>query len=411
MKKFLKNYRGTIILVLSMIIGAVMGLIFKEKATIVKPLGDIFLNLMLVIITPLIFLTITLAVAKVTHPKRLGKIITSVVGVFIITSIIAVLVGFASTYFINLVNVDETSAIKELFDNNVENTTELNILERTANLITVNDFTELLSKQNIVALVVFSLIIGFAIRMSKEKAEPLIKILDSAHDVVFNFIKITMYYAPIGIGCYFAAYVGEFGSSIAVGFLKTFIIYCIVALAYYIVMYSLYALIGGGKNGLKLWWKNILPSTFTALSTCSSAACIPVNIDTARKLNIKEDVAETTISLATSLHQDGSIIGSVFKIMFLVNLFGLNIANPNNIFGILLTALVASLLISAVPIGGGTISEMMILSMMNFPLACLPILTIIATIIDAPATVLNAVGDTSSAMLVSRIVDGKKRKK
>ena len=406
-KSFLKNYKTMLLLILAMIIGAVCGLIFKEDTMVVKPLGDLFLNLMFVIIVPLVFLTISLAVAKVKHPKRLGKIMVSTVVVFLITSVIAVIIGFASTYFVDLVNVGETSSIKELFDGEVASDTDLNFLERTVQLISVDDFTGLLSKENVVALLVCALIVGFAMRMSGEKAEPLLKVMESAHSVVFNFIKITMYYAPIGIGCYFAAYVGSLGASIATGFLKVAILYALVALAYYVIVYSLYAFISGGGKGVKVWWKNILPSTFTALATCSSAACIPINIDSAKKMNVSEDVADTTISLATNLHQDGSMIGSVFKIMFLVCLFGTNISNPGTIAQILVTALVASVLISAVPIGGGTISEMVIISMMGYPVAALPVLTMIATVIDAPATMLNAVGDTSCSLLVSRVVDGK----
>ena len=331
----------------------------------------------------------------------------STVVVFLITSVIAVIIGFASTYFVDLVNVGETSSIKELFDGEVASDTDLNFLERTVQLISVDDFTGLLSKDNVVALLVCALIVGFSMRMSGEKSEPLLKVMESAHSVVFNFIKITMYYAPIGIGCYFASYVGSFGASIATGFLKTFILYALVALAYYVIIYTLYAFISGGKKAVVVWWKNVLPSTFTALATCSSAACIPINIDSAKKMNVSDDVADTTISLATNLHQDGSMIGSVFKILFLVCLFGTNIADAGTTIQILVTALVASVLISAVPIGGGTISEMVIISMMGYPVAALPVLTMIATVIDAPATALNAVGDTSCTLLVSRAVDGK----
>ena len=163
----------------------------------------------------------------------------------------------------------------------------------------------------------------------------------------------------------------------------------------------------GGKRGVKLFWKNVIPATVTALATCSSAASIPVNIQTAKKIGVSDDIAETLIPLGTSFHKDGSIIGSVFKIMFLVCLFGTNINSMQSIFQILGVALVATLLVSAVPIGGGTISEMMIITMMGYPIAALPILTIIATIIDPPATMLNVVGDTSSSMLAARLIDGK----
>ena len=212
-----------------------------------------------------------------------------------------------------------------------------------------------------------------------------------------------MYYAPIGLGCYFAVLVGTFGESIAIGYLKTFIIYLVVSLIIYFVVYTIYAYIAGGKHGVKVFWKNIIPSSVTAISTCSSAASMPVNIDCTKKMGVSDDIAETAISLGTTFHKDGSVVGSVFKIMFLVYLFDSNIST----LSILGTALLATLLVTAVPIGGGTISEMLILSTLGFPVYALPILTIIATIIDPPATLLNVVGDSPSAMMINRIVDGK----
>ena len=216
-----------------------------------------------------------------------------------------------------------------------------------------------------------------------------------------------MYYAPIGLGCYFAAVIGELGSSIAVGYLKTFVVYFIVSIAFYMVMYTIYAWVAGGKKGAKAYWRNIIPATLTSLATCSSAACIPVNIEGAKKIGVPEDIAETTIPLGTSFHKDGSIIGSVFKIMFLVCLFGTSVATAGEIATVIGIALLATLLVTAVPIGGGTISEMLIITMMGYPASALPILTIIATIIDAPASMLNVVGDSASSMMVARIVDGK----
>ena len=410
MKKFLSNYKSTIILLVAIIVGAIVGIIFQEKATILSPFGDLFLNLLLVIIVPLIFLTITTSIAKMKTPKRLGKIMVTIICVFLLTSIIAVLVGFASTYFVKLVDPEDGEKIRASLEEKTEEETEeddVSILDRTVSLLTVNDFSKLLSKENIVALLVASVIFGLAINMTGEKAKPVTEFLISANEVVNNVVKIIMYYAPIGLGCYFAALVGSFGSTIVVGYLKTFVIYLIVAIAYYFIMYTIYAFIAGGKKGIKAFWKNVLPSTVTALATCSSAASIPVNVECTKKMGVPDDIAETTIPLGTSFHKDGSIIGSVFKIMFLVCLFGTSLATTGEVLGVLGVALLANLLITGVPIGGGTISEMLIITMMGYPVAALPILTIIATIIDAPATMLNVVGDTVSSMMVTRVVDGK----
>ena len=151
MKKFLSNYKTTIILLVAIIVGAIVGIIFQEKATILQPLGDIFLNLLLVVIVPLVFLTITTSIAKMENPKRLGKIMITIICVFVVTSLIAVLVGFASTYFVKLVDTEDGEKIKaslEETETSDEEEEELTIADRTVQLLTVNDFNKLLTKDN-----------------------------------------------------------------------------------------------------------------------------------------------------------------------------------------------------------------------------------------------------------------------
>ena len=405
MKEFFKNYKSTIILLAAIIVGAIVGLVCGEKAAVLNPFGDVFLNLMFVAIVPLIFVTISSSISKMKQPKRLGKIMITIVCVFVVTSLIAVLVGLISTYSFRLVNPEDGEQIKASLstEEEIEEPEEMTILERTVSVLTVKDFKDLLSKSNLIALLVVAILTGISINMAGEKGKPVQDFLVSCNEVLINFIKILMYYAPIGLGCYFAALVGTYGAAIAVGYVKTFVIYTVVCVLFYFIVYSLYAFIAAGKKGVKAFWTNILPATLTALATCSSAASIAVNAEGAKKIGVSDDIAETLIPLGTSFHKDGSIIGSVFKIMFLVYLFG----TGAGVFKVLLVSLLVTLLVTAVPIGGGTISEMMILTLMGFPVNALPILTIIATIIDAPATVLNVVGDSASSMLAARIVDGK----
>lgn len=402
--KFLKNYKMTIILISSLVIGTILGLIFKEDINVIKPLGDLFLNLLFVVIVPLMFLTITTTVAKMSSPKRLKKIFGRIIIVSLITSLIAIFFTIGVTNTFSLTDKKDANVIRESFSKEKVKKEDLNFLERTVNLVSVNDFTGLLSKENIVAIVIFGILFGFALRKNKEKSKPLLDVLESANSTILNLVGIIMNYAPIGIGAYFASLIGTFGAEIAKGYLKTFIIYTLCALIFYFLFYTLYAFIAGGKKAVKAFWKNAPLPTFTALSTCSSAASLPVNIDSAKKMGIPDDISETFVGLGTSLHQDGSIIGSVFKIMFLVSLLGGNIS----ILNIVLISIMATLLITAVPIGGGTISESLIISMLGYPMAALPLLTIVATVIDPPATVLNVVGDEAAAMLVARSVDGKK---
>lgn len=403
MKRIFKSYKSSFILLLSIILGTIIGLIFKEKASVLKPFGDIFINMLMVIIIPLIFLTITTSIGRLKTPKRVGKVLISIIVVFILTSFISVLIGIISSK-IPLVNLNNTDSILNNIEITQSKKSEINILDNIVDGITTNDFVNLFSKDNIIPLIIFSILTGISIILSKDKGVLALNTLESFNNILGKLIKIIMYYAPVGLGCYFANFIGNFGSSIAVGYLKTFIIYVIVSLFIYFIVYSLYVYIFGGKDTLKRYWKNILPVTLTALSTCSSASSIPINIEALKKIGVSSDVATTTVPLGSSFHKDGSIVGSVFKIMFLAYLFNVEVS-----FGkLFIVSLIVTLLVTGIPIGGGTISEMLIITLMGYPLFSLPILTLIATIIDAPATVLNVVGDTASSVIVSRIVDGKK---
>ena len=402
MKKIIKNYKQSIILIGSLVIGTIVGLVFKEKATVLEPLGTLFINMLLVVVVPLIFLSITTSIGKIDKPKRVGKILRSIIIAFVFTSLVSVVIGLTSLK-IRLVDSGDANKITALLDESTEVSDNASVLDKLVNSVSTNDFVNLLSKNNILALIVISILSGLAINKSGEKGKSFLKILDSAYEVLQNLIKILMYYAPIGLGCYFASFTGTFGASVTQGFVKMLVIYTILVLFVYFVIYSLYAYMAAGKIGVKKYWANIIPASVTALSTCSSAASIPVNTECAKKIGVSEDIASPTITLGTSFHKDGSIIGSVFKIMFLVYLFDMPVSGIK----VLGVSLLATILVTAVPIGGGTISEMLILKLMGFPVAALPILTIIATIIDAPATLLNVTGDCASSMLVSRMVDGK----
>mgnify|MGYP003305442656 CR=1 FL=1 len=130
---------------------------------------------------------------------------------------------------------------------------DLTILDRTVQALSVDDFAKLFSRQNMIAIIVMSILFGIAANMSGEKAKPVVDFLDSATDIVMNLLKIIMYYAPIGLGVYFAVLIGTFGASLALGYAKTFIVYTLVSIVFFFVAYSIYAYIAGGKKGFKIY--------------------------------------------------------------------------------------------------------------------------------------------------------------
>ena len=195
MKKFWSNYKQTIILLAALIIGAIVGLVYGEKAAVLSPCGDLFMNLMFVIIVPLIFLTITTSIAKIKQPKRLGKVITTIFGVFIITTLVSVLIGLVTTFAFELVSPKDSSAIVETLTTDAESEkVELNILERTVQAISVGDFSLILSKDNIIPLVIISILVGLAISKVGKDADPLLNVLEAANKVVLKLVDFIFIY-------------------------------------------------------------------------------------------------------------------------------------------------------------------------------------------------------------------------
>ena len=408
MKSFFANYRSSLILLGAIIVGGIAGVVFGEKTTVIQPLGDLFLNLMFMIIVPLVFFSISSAIANMSGMKRIGKIMGSIVLVFLGTAALAAVIGFIGATIINPLEGTDTTAIKELMEkSDAEETIEdVSVLSQLVSTFTVSDFPELFSRSNMLQLIVFSVLIGLSAALVGEKAKPFTEFLSAGTAIMMKVVKIVMYYAPIGLGAYFAAVIGQLGPQILEGYARTFVLYLVLTVIYYFGFFTLFAFIAGGKAGVKRFWGNALTPSITALATCSSAASIPVNLEYVRKMGVPKDIAETVIPLGANTHKDGSVFGGVLKIIFLFTLFGKDMTSFSSILSILAVAFLVGAVMGAIP-GGGMIGEMLILSVFGFPVETLPIIAVISTIIDAPATLLNSAGNTVCAMLVTRLVEGK----
>lgn len=410
MTKLWQSYKSTIILLLSILLGGIIGVIIGPDAQVLEPFGQIFLNLMFVIIVPLVFFSVTSAIANMSEMKRLGKILINILVIFLSTALIAGIISVIGAFIFNPTAGLDSEAIKNILamsDEEAVNSTQLSLAQTLVNTFTVGDFSALLTKSNMLQLIVFSVLFGIATALVGEKATVVKEFLSGTSDILMKIVKIIMYYAPFGLGCYFASVVGQLGTQILEGYLKAFLLYLGVSLIYYFIFYSIYAYIAAGKQGIKAFWKNIIPPTVTSLATCSSAASIPVNLESTKKIGVPDDIAETVIPLGVNTHKDGSVIGGVIKIVFLFGLFGRDYKDIGSILSILAVGFLVGAVMGAIP-GGGMIGEMLILSVYGFSPELLPIIAVIGTIIDAPATVLNSTSNTACSMLVSRFVDGKK---
>ncbi|NMW85716.1 dicarboxylate/amino acid:cation symporter [Peptoniphilus sp. AGMB00490] len=398
MKKIWSVYGSSLILLFSMVFGGVIGYFVGPEIKFLQPFADIFLNLLYVSVVPLIFFSLTTSIAKMTDMSKLKKILVYfIIGVFI-TGICACLSMVLPMMFIDPIGNAEIS----LTQNDIELNASFNVLS----MFTVNDFPLLFSKNNLMALIVFSVILSFSLIRSGDRGKNIIALFDDATEMISQFISIVMKIAPIGLGSYFAILIGENGSNLIGPMAKAILIYSIVVVIYYIISQTLYAYIGAGSEGVKAWWKTGITPTLTALGTCSSAATLPSNLNQAKQLGIPDEIADLVVPLGANLHKDGACIIQILKVAFLCSLFDVNFVTVENIFLSILVAVIASIVMGGIP-AGGYVAEIFIISAFGFPQSAIPIMVLIGTITDAPATVINVTGDTGLAMVIARLVDGK----
>jgi Na+/H+-dicarboxylate symporter len=399
---FVKNYKGIMLLLGGILAGSVLGLVFGKEVEVLKPLGDIFLNLLFTAIIPLVFFTISASIATLEKTEKLGKLFLIVIGVFLFTVLVSAILMVVGVLIFPIHQDIIISKIP------LEVVAESSTGSQITQLLTAGDFYELLSRKNMLALILFSFLVGFASLQSGEKGNDFSRFLRSGNEVMKQLLHIIMQTAPVGLGAYFAYQVGIFGPQLFGAYAKPLGLYYAVCAFYFIVFFSLYAYMAGGKLGFKVFWKNNITPSLTAIGTCSSIATIPANLEGAEKMNIPAHIRNVVIPLGAPLHKDGSSMSSIIKIAVIFAMFGKDFTDPVTILTALGITVVVSVVEGGIP-NGGYIGEILAITVYGFPMEqALPAAMIIGTLVDPMATLLNANGDLISAMLVARIAEGKK---
>ena len=399
-KSFWEYYKFPVILLSSIILGSIIGIVMGEKATVLQPLGDIFLNIMFTIVVPLVFVTITSAVASMTDMRRLGKILRSMLLVFVVTGLIA------SIIMIIVVNIFPPAQGVNIQMEATEEITPLKTGDQIVKAITVTDFPELISRKNMLPLIIFSIFFGICTSLIGEKAQPVVRLLNILSEIFLKMVSLIMYYAPIGLGAYFAALIGNFGPELLGSYARALVVYLPITIIYFFVAFFFYSYFAGGKKGVNVFFKNVFPVAITSLATQSSIAALPVSLGAAKKMGVPEDVRDIVIPIGATAHMDGSCLAAILKISFLFGIFDVPFTGIGTYMTAIIISILSGVVMSGVP-GGGLIGEMLIVNLYGFPPEAFPIIATIGYLVDAPATMINVTGDTVASMMVTRIIEGK----
>ena len=399
MKNFIKNNAFILLMLTGIVAGCIVGAVWPG-ATVLEPLGTLFVNLMFCIVVPMVFCSISSAIANMSNAKRAGKIMGTTVATFCATAGIAALIMYVIARVFPLV-----SSTYQVVEGEIGET--LGVADMIINFFTKPDFAELWSRRAILPLIVFAILVGFGIQLSGGPETKTAKLLEDMTNCIMNTVKIITYYAPIGFFGFFATLVATYGPELIGDYSRTLIVYYLVCFVYMFTFFPLYARFGGGKGAVKVMFKHLFKPAAVSFGTCSSVATIPTNMEAAKETGISEDVSNIVLPLGATMHMDGSAMSAIIKVAFLFGIFGQDFTTGRAVLAIIV-AIFSSVAMSGIPGGGGT--GELVLCTIFFPdqlAVAYPIALALGNLVDPPATMVNAAGDYVVSYIVERFVNGK----
>lgn len=418
MKK--KKLPLSIKIIIGLLIGIVLGLLsvnggFLDKAIFastgttalqflqefIKPIGDIFLNLLKFIVVPIVLLSITCGIISMSDIKKVWSIGIKTIIFYLSTTFVALIIGtLVATLFKNkFVVLDVSNATYQAAETK-------NFIKVIADMFPSNFLSPLLNA-SMLQVIVIALFVGFAIIITGKKAQAFTQVIESANNVFIEIMDMIIHFSPIGIICLIAPVVAENGPKI-IGNLA--IVIGVAYLGYIIHMAITYSTLVStfAKITPITFFKNIAPAMAMAFSSASSVGTLPINIECTKKMGAKANITSFVLPLGATINMDGTAIYQAVCTVFIASCYGINL-NFAQIATVIVTATIASIGTAGVP-GAGVVMLAMVLQAVGLPVDGIALVLGVDRIFDMGRTVVNITGDSACALCVSSIETNKKAK-
>ena len=377
--------------------GMVIGLVFGEKATIVKPLGTIFLNMIKMIVVPMVFFSITAGVASLGDLKKLRNIGVKVVGLYALTSALCVGLGLIMANIINPGKGFDLTALSQSTD--YEAQAMPSIIDTLIDMFPSNIFTSF-TNTNMLQIIVFSVFLGVALIMMGKEGERLLAGVQSCANAMYKITAIVMEFSPIGVCALLADSVGAYGLKIF-GPLGKLILTVhasdvILVLLMYIPMVALLA-----KFPVKKWLQGIWKVWVVTASTTSSSGSLPITTSvTNDEFGVSSELSSFSLPLGATINMNGGCIYYAAAIVMTAQIYGMNLT-PSALVNIIISTVLVAMGCPGVP-GGAIIMTTILLTNMGLPLEIVGLIAGIFRLIDMANTTFNVTGDVVTTMVVAR---------
>lgn len=382
-------------IMIGFVFGIIAGLIMKEKASMFAFLGTILTNMLTMVVAPLVFCVIVVAIANIGDTKKIGRIGLKTVVMFLLTTLFAIFIGLVLA---NAFNIGSGVTI-ELPDTMTEATTETTVIDTIVNIVPKNIFAAL-SNNDLLKIIFFALLLGFALLNMGEKGQKILNAFKLGQEAMTTLVSIILKFTPIGVFGIMANVVGNIGIEILIPYAKAIVALYLACIIYLVVVQAGIVVGGFGKISPIRFLKEMREPMAFVFAACSSVANIPVNLRAAKRLGVDDDTANFVIPLGAVVNMNGTAIYQAIAVIFTAQVYGIDLTIADQAM-VMLTATLAAIGTAGIP-GSGLIMLTIVLGAAGLPLEGVALLAGIDRILNMGRVVPNIVGDTAAAIVVAR---------
>ena len=425
---------------IALILGATLGFIFCDSysawGNVINGIGDIFLHAINMIVIPLVFLSTVLGISTMTDSKSMGRIAVKTFLYFIVTAVLAAVVGVIVTdvlrpgYGTHKAEVDARVFVKEevldfrvttdvvvnngiaipkgtIVEGYINRATESStLMDKIVDIVPSNIF-EAFSSGNILPIIFFSLLLGYFItKIHANRQATINNVFESFNDAIMALTNFIIRFAPIGIFAIVMVLVGKQASDI--GALKE----CFRNFAFFVIVVWISLIVMGGivlpimvglmaKVSPIKHLKQIYSALMVAFSTSSSYSALPLIISDAKeKMGVSNNIASFTVPLGITFNKIGTIVYECVAVIFVAQAVGMDLTAAQQV-SLIGASIVTVLGAPSVPMAG-VITLAVLLAAMGLPTDYIGMFMAIDILCDMPKTLLNAYSVSCSTIIVAR---------
>ena len=378
---------------IGMALGIAAGMLFPDMGSTFKPLGQLFINLIRMVVVPLVLCTIVAGSASVGDINKLGRVASKTLIYYFGTTAVAVVLGLV---FANIFNPGEglniaTEGLK------AKSATPPKMVDVFLNIIPLNPI-DAMGKGNMLQVIFFAMLFGFGLSAVGERGKATYAFFDGAAETMIKVTNMVMIYAPVGVFGLIAFTVANHGASVLLPLIKVIGVMYIACLVHVMVCYLPLVRVSGITVGQ--FFKVLSAPLMIAFTTCSSAAALATNLIQCQKLGASKPVASFSLPLGNTINMDGTAVYMGVVAIFVAEIYGISMPFDKQ-FQVLATGILASIGSVGVP-GAGLIMSTIVFTQVGIPLEGIAIIAGIDRVMDMARTTMNVLGDATGAIVVSK---------